>query len=60
MKYTVKEVNGKYNAKRIYDNYDAAAQAAWLDNMSNNRATYAVYEVINLNGREALRKVHNH
>ena len=60
MKYTVKEVNGKYNAKRIYDNYDAAAQAAWLDNMSNNRATYAVYEVDNLNGREALRKVRNH
>lgn len=60
MKYTVKKVNGKYNANRIYDNYDAAAQAAWLDNMSNNRATYAVYEVINLNGREALRKVRNH
>lgn len=60
MKYTVKKVNGKYNANRIYDNYDAAAQAAWLDNMSNNCATYAVYEVINLNGREALRKVRNH
>lgn len=60
MKYTVKEINGRFNPHRIYDNYDAAAQAAWLDNMSNNRATYAVYEVINLNGREALRKVRNH
>ena len=60
MKYTVKEVNGKFNANRIYDNYNAAAKAAWLDNMSNNRATYAVYEVIDLNGREALRKVRNH
>ena len=58
MKYTVKEVNGKYNANRIYDNYDAAAQAAWLDNMSNNRATYAVYEIINHNGQDALRKIH--
>ena len=57
MKYTVKKVNGKYNANRIYDNYDAAAQAAWLDNMSNNRATYAVYEVININGKVALCKV---
>lgn len=57
MKYTVKEVNGKYNAKRIYDNYDAAAQAAWLDNMSSDRATYAVYEVIDINGKVAFRKV---
>lgn len=57
MKYTVKEVNGKYNANRIYDNYDAATQAAWLGNMSNNRATYAVYEVIDINGKVALRKV---
>lgn len=56
MKYTVKKINGNFNPNRIYDNYDAAAQAAWLDNMSGC-ATYAVYEVIDHNGQTALRKV---
>lgn len=58
MKYTVKEINGKYNANRIFDNYDAAAQAAHMDNMSS-RATYAVYQVIERNGHVGLLKV-NH
>ena len=57
MKYTVKKVDGKYNPNRCYATYEEAAQAAWLDNMANNYATYAVYEVIDIRGQVGLRKV---
>ena len=57
MKYTVKAVDGRYNPNRMYATYEEAAQAAWLDNMSSDRATYAVYEVIDIRGQVAFRKV---
>ena len=59
MKYTVKKIQGKYNPNNVFATYEEAAKVAQMDNMHSN-ATYAVYEVINLNGREALRKVRNH
>lgn len=59
MKYTVKKIQGKYNPNNVFATYEEAAKVAQMNNMHSN-ATYAVYEVINLNGREALRKVRNH
>lgn len=59
MKYTVKKIQGKYNPNNVFATYEEAAKVAQMNNMHNN-ATYAVYEIINLNGREALRKVRNH
>jgi hypothetical protein len=58
MKYTVKKIQGKYNPNNVFATYEEAAKVAQMNNMHSN-ATYAVYEIINLNGREALRKVRN-
>lgn len=58
MKYTVKKIQGKYNPNNVFAAYEEAAKVAQMNNMHSN-ATYAVYEVINLNGRETLRKVRN-
>jgi hypothetical protein len=59
MKYTVKKIQGKYNPNNVFATYEEATKVAQMNNMHSN-ATYAVYEIINLNGREALRKVRNH
>jgi len=55
-KYTVKEINGRFNPRRIYRTYEEAAEAAWLDNMSSG-ATHAVYEVRDNGDKVELIKV---